>query len=92
MGEFVYDFILDFFETYKEFPHRQYSEYKDEDVCKESLIEKIKYLKDLPQPKQKSIEWYEYRYNLLTASSIWKVFGSESMMNSIIYEKCVIRS
>lgn len=88
LGEFVYDFILDFFETYKEFPHRQYSEYKDEDVCKESLIEKIKYLKDLPQPKQKSIEWYEYRYNLLTASSIWKVFGSESMMNSIIYEKC----
>jgi putative phage-type endonuclease len=45
-------------------------------------------LKSLPQPTQKTTEWYEYRHNLLTASSIWKALSSESQRNSLIYEKC----
>ena len=48
----------------------------------------LTYLKNLPQPKQRTMEWYEYRHNLLTASSLWKVFGTESNVNSLIYEKC----
>jgi hypothetical protein len=33
-------------------------------------------------------EWYATRNSILTASSVWKVFGSQSQRNSIIYEKC----
>ena len=54
----------------------------------EILAKKISDLQNIPQPKQKSKEWYEFRYNLLSASNIWKVFSSESQTNSLIYEKC----
>ena len=40
------------------------------------------------QPEQKTREWYQFRYNLITASNLWKVFGTESQVNSLIYEKC----
>lgn len=52
------------------------------------LTEKIKILQDLPQPTQRTEEWYQFRHNLLTASSIWKVFGTQSCINQLIYEKC----
>lgn len=50
--------------------------------------QKIASLSSLPQPAQKTIEWYQYRQDLMTASNIWKVFASESQRNSLIYEKC----
>ena len=40
------------------------------------------------QPDQRTNEWYEFRYNLLTASSIWKALDSTAMINSLIYDKC----
>lgn len=49
---------------------------------------KVAELERIPQPKQKSKEWYDFRHGLLSASSIWKVFGSDSQVNSLIYEKC----
>jgi len=49
---------------------------------------KIDYLKNIPQPEQRTNEWYLFRYNLLTASNIWKAYGSESSRNQLIYEKC----
>lgn len=52
------------------------------------LSDKIEYLRNIPQPQQRTDDWYHFRHNLLTASSIWKVFGSESVVNNIIYEKC----
>ena len=54
----------------------------------EHMSEKIEILKRIPQPNQRSDEWYEFRHNLLTASSIWKVFGSQATKNQLIYEKC----
>lgn len=53
-----------------------------------TITNKINYLKSIPQAKQKSIEWYTFRYNLITASNLWKVFASESQRNSLIYDKC----
>lgn len=51
--------------------------------------EYIEYLKNIPQPKQKTEEWYIYRYNHLTASNGWKAFSdNQCVMNSLIYEKC----
>ena len=53
-----------------------------------TLTTKIQDLQNIPQPQQKTKEWHEYRYNLITASNLWKVFGSEAQVNSLIYEKC----
>jgi putative phage-type endonuclease len=50
--------------------------------------QKIESLSALPQPAQKTIEWYQYRHDLMTASNIWKVFASDAQRNSLIYEKC----
>jgi putative phage-type endonuclease len=60
----------------------------DNEESRKNLSEKIADLQNAPQPKQKTKEWYEFRYNLLSASSIWKALGSESQANSLIYEKC----
>ena len=49
---------------------------------------KILYLKNIPQPEQRTDEWYKFRYKYLTASSIWKAFGSQSSVNQLIYDKC----
>jgi putative phage-type endonuclease len=52
------------------------------------LREKITYLQQVPQPEQRTTEWYEFRYKHLTASNIWKIFISDSTRNQLIYEKC----
>ena len=48
----------------------------------------IEYLKRRPQPAQRTPEWYVFRHGLISASNIWKVFGSDATRNSLIYEKC----
>ena len=53
------------------------------------LIEhKINLLRAKPQPEQRTKAWYEFRHTLISASSASKAFGSESMVNQLIYEKC----
>ena len=49
---------------------------------------KIEYLRNTPQPEQRTTAWYEYRYDLITASNAWKALDSPSSVNSLIYEKC----
>ena len=48
----------------------------------------IKFLKSIKQPEQRSDEWYIFRNSTLTASNIWKVFGSEYNQTQLILEKC----
>lgn len=52
------------------------------------LAIKLKKLKSKPQHQQRTKEWYEYRHNLITASSAHKAFDSQSSKNQLIYEKC----
>jgi putative phage-type endonuclease len=54
------------------------------------LIErKIQALREIPQPVQRTPEWYKFRWNLITASNAWKAFEtSQSTLNQLIYEKC----
>tara|TARA_B110000967_G_C18835627_1_gene536534 strand:- start:14 stop:1519 length:1506 start_codon:yes stop_codon:yes gene_type:complete len=58
----------------------------------EEEIKEIEYqlekLDNIPQPIQRTKEWFEFRYNLITASNLWKVFGSQCQVNSLIFEKC----
>ena len=52
------------------------------------IKQKIEYLRNIPQPVQRTDEWYNFRHNLITASNAYKCFENESLRNSIIYEKC----
>lgn len=54
----------------------------------EKMRKKIEFLESVYQPEQKTDEWYQHRHGLITASSVWKVFGSQSTQNQLIYEKC----
>lgn len=56
----------------------------------EKIKAKIQYIENKPQPEQKTNEWYMFRHNLITASSAWKVFKSQSTINQMIVEKCKI--
>ena len=58
------------------------------DIKVNMLKAKIEHLRNIPQPEQRSKEWYHFRHNLITASSAWKVFGTKSTINNLIYEKC----
>lgn len=48
----------------------------------------IEYLKNIPQPVQRTPEWYEFRYNHITASNGWKAYSTECSKNALIVEKC----
>lgn len=57
---------------------------KDDDI----IETKINMLREIPQPVQRTPEWYQFRWNLITASNAWKAFESQSTINQLIYEKC----
>lgn len=71
-------------------PYRSYSKSFIRNIVKnvDKLKENIKKLDNTYQPEQRTEEWYEFRHSLITASSMWKIFGSSSQQNQIIYEKC----
>jgi len=54
----------------------------------EIVKEKLYYLDNIPQPEQRTDEWYIYRQSLITASSAWKILKSEATLNQYIIEKC----
>lgn len=46
-------------------------------------------LETIPQPEQKTNEWYIFRHEHITASSAWKALSSQANKNQLIYEKCL---
>jgi len=44
--------------------------------------------KNREQPEQRTDAWYQFRWNLLTASSIWKALDTGSNKNNLILGKC----
>ena len=60
-----------------------------EQQSEQQLTNKLKELKEAPQPAQRTKEWYAFRYNLITASNAYKAMDqSQSVQNQLIYEKC----
>lgn len=45
-------------------------------------------LQQLPQPAQRTPEWFAFRHQHLTASNAYKALGSPALRNALIYEKC----
>jgi putative phage-type endonuclease len=62
------------------------SEIDEEEI--DLLAKKIQGLREIPQPVQRTPDWYKFRWNLITASNAWKAFESQSTINQLIYEKC----
>ena len=54
----------------------------------ERLTDKINFVQTCIQPDQRTKEWYEFRHGIITASSAWKAFDTQSLYNSLVYEKC----
>lgn len=53
------------------------------------LISKVRALQAIQnQTEQRTDAWYARRHSLITASAAWKAFGTESVVNQLIYEKC----
>ena len=50
--------------------------------------DKIDLIRSYYQPPQKSEAWYNYRNQLITASSAWKLLHTEASKNDYIYNKC----
>ena len=91
IAEYVQVLCDTYFEANLSVPPRSYpNTFADPitEITKRTNAIKIKNLQNLPQPTQRTPEWYAYRHKIITASNIWKVFGSESFRNSLIYEKC----
>ena len=61
-------------------------QFNDEELFK--IEKKIQELREIPQPVQRTPEWYQFRWNLITASNAYKAFESQASINQLIYEKC----
>lgn len=57
------------------------------DYENDRFLSRVEELKNIPQPQQRTEEWYEFRRNHLTGSNSWKIFSSESCQNQLMYEK-----
>lgn len=54
----------------------------------DAVSKQLEILRAKPQPAQRTNEWYEFRYNLITASNAYKAFENDTVQNQLIYEKC----
>ncbi len=69
-------------------PIRSYKNTITTKISESNITKKIDYLKNVPQPEQRTAEWYAFRQNVLTASNIWKAFSTPNTNSQLIYEKC----
>ena len=89
--EYIYQIIIEIGNIYLDniiIPRSNNKTFIKKVLNKKNISNQINYLKNIPQPQQRTSEWYEFRHNILTASNIWKAFDSESSYDHLIYEKC----
>ena len=91
--EFVKNVSKDYFQMGNEWsqkiPIRSTTNLEIKEIPNKKVIDNtIDYLRSIPQPEQRTGEWYKFRHQLITASNVGKIFGTEASRNSLIYEKC----
>ena len=70
-------------------PRRSYSKtFITKTLHTNKLRKQIYYLRNIPQPDQRTETWHKFRYNMITASNAYKAYGSQSKQNELICEKC----
>lgn len=94
--QFVQDAIDEYWEQSATWPDSApmrsrtlYSNQNYETIDIDNIAKQIANIRSIPQPEQRTSEWYAFRHELITASNLYKVFGSEAVRNSLIYEKCL---
>jgi hypothetical protein len=55
---------------------------------KRDMLKHLDMLRNIPQPEQRTDEWFEFRWNRITASSAYKILDTQSNINQFIYSKC----
>jgi len=83
LANFIYSSIEDTL-YYYQIPARQNETRLFYNVNKNELLENG----EKNALTQRTNEWYQFRHNRFSASSIWKLLDSSSTYNSLIYEKC----
>jgi len=86
VGRFIISMYGKYMAEYSIIPPRQCA--IDEHCMRVDVAPSLTRISTIDQPKQKTREWYEKRYGMLTASNISKALGSDAQRNSLIYEKC----
>jgi len=75
-----------------EFPPRRSDEWTDAELFPDTgdkiSVRVTELLNMQDQTEQRTPAWYERRHNMITASSAWKAFGTDCVVNQLIYEKC----
>ena len=87
MDEIIEHAKHDFFKHF--IPPRSYPDtiiLEDPDI--DYIDEQLEFLRNLPQPEQRTKEWYLFRWLMITASNAYKAFESQATQNQLIYEKC----
>jgi hypothetical protein len=69
-------------------PLREHSSYRVYEYKVNEVKQTIDWLDNFPIQRQRTVEWYATRRQLFSASNLWKLFGTPSQYNSLIYEKC----
>jgi putative phage-type endonuclease len=83
-------YVVDYyFKTESEFPPRQGGSHIPlTPLRRASIAHRLRLLEGSSSSQQRTQEWYETRYGLLTASNVWKALGTEAQQNQLITEKC----
>ena len=85
--EILYDSLIDLVFIENNLTKRSYLKSDERfDISRDNEVQ-IQYLKNIPQPAQKTPEWYVFRKKHFTGSNIWKLFSTESAKRQLIYEK-----
>ena len=70
-------------------PRRSYSTtFINKTKYPSQITNQLAYLRNLPQPDQRTEKWHKFRYNMITASNAYKAYGTPSKKNELICEKC----
>ena len=70
-------------------PRRSYSKtFITKSTNTQQLTKQLNYIRNIPQPDQRTELWHRFRYNMITASNAYKAYGSQSKQNELICEKC----
>lgn len=90
LDDFVDDLILYNIDYYSKYIYCR--SYENSFILKKPnkilIKEQLNYLKSIYQPEQRTNEWYNFRHNHLTASSIWKIFNTENSKKNFLISKC----
>jgi|UniRef100_A0A6C0BYG7 hypothetical protein len=87
----MYDFIMEGINIYFNLIGVPRS-YKDSILTtpkkERNLAKHLDHLREIPQPQQRTDDWFQFRWNRITASSAWKILDSQASINQFIYGKC----